>query len=1523
MQARLCSKGIRPSWLSTGLHARRPTARIRSYSSNSTGKDDNKYPSLDDILGSPATTFSQLITQLETLIKHPNPPRNYADALAKDEQRRTDFRDLTPEITPDEMSEKRKAPLRQRPRLLRNGQRVVEQVSGGPPEDPDDRPLSEATAASLGISAEQQERRRIWMSKIKGYTAFRQNLVSMDTLVNSMDAQDAAEADADAERDVMLEKGRESISQAQAQMDREDREFEQLIRRSWRIYDEDLADLDRARASKAPGGKAPGDKAPGSTPGGRAPDGSHSLHTRAAAGARQMHTSARVSAAAPGDADDKPQFTRRNIKVAKRGPHKTTYERRVAQSREVREVPAARTVGRSMIRAASVPSRAQVRKHVILAQDDVEIPIGATVHTGDLVEIRVDSEIAASSQFSVPLHLGGVVQKVTGRFHFNVVNGTGVLAGARERRVGFVAAGALFDRALLESSGVAAADAERVAAHGLRVREHVAAHGAEGLANAADAQLLYETNRAALLAQAAVRSAAGGVNRPPALDVEASDDLAVLQAPARPGAPAEPAAPAPAAGGGSEEEPVALVMLRVFPRVLRLLHQRADQLRRAHFQELGAHWALASAHGARHVTVDGLAALMFGGTGTVERLAAYMHLVGDALHYVPDGEYLFVTGRFALRPRGEVDEFERTLALARGGAPEFRAFIAKARRLVAFAHAREPSSPWHAAVDPDLAAYERTHRCALTGWRSKNAAFRRRPAAADAQPQPLLTAAEVDAVRFSETDALFIEAVRRYVLESGHEFAVYCSPYGVLAPYVLKKLRMYAGTSVSTATAFLADLGVWPHTFSPASHAPSQPFGSLAAAAGVSERRSMAEVLLGVHLHGVEHPAGPPPHAARFLPRRVPDSIAPPVAASVLTRRADAASAAGGDGAAAAQPAGQVMGKCDLYARDVCSHMRHDFGDLAVYTIDDAATRDVDDGLSVEHVRGADGATATWVHVHVADPTAVVPPGHVAAAAALQQAASMYYVERTQHMFPLAVVERLMGLAPRPDGRPTMALTFSFRLGAAGDIAEYRVRASLVRNIRAVPYDVAVRHLSFARQPAHVRSLAQLQTLERNATLIHPFAAADAQRPLYAARPADALPAQAVADLQALQQVAQRHLDWRVAEGAFTRYYGAGEVAIEPRGVRLPQQRLTRPVYASGARSPARWPRIVAGNSPVVADPAHAMVGELMIVAGRVAARFAGERGVPLLLRSQAAPDFAALGGVQAELPLALDELTAEQAQSAALVFDAIKRRARASGGLVDAKAFDEVRHMLQPTRLSTRAAPHTVMGIHDAFGYARVTSPMRRADDLVCHWQIKAQLLAEHGDAATRDATPWYWGAADLEDLASRLYLRGFLAGKIGDANTAFWRYSLIRRMESDARHGRLALPPQGFYCTDHASYEDTPWAYYDAARPGPLVWTAEVDNRDFSRPFISLKLGMLDVSCALPTRPIDPAYLPFAGTRVRVQTVSVDPITCMMIVKLAPEHLQPPETPRFWRHPIALTTFVTRHLTSDMPPAVMPAEE
>ncbi|KAJ1829608.1 hypothetical protein LPJ70_007098 [Coemansia sp. RSA 2708] len=124
------------------------------------------------------------------------------------------------------------------------------------------------------------------------------------------------------------------------------------------------------------------------------------------------------------------------------------------------------------------------------------------------------------------------------------------------------------------------------------------------------------------------------------------------------------------------------------------------------------------------------------------------------------------------------------------------------------------------------------------------------------------------------------------------------------------------------------------------------------------------------------------------------------------------------------------------------------------------------------------------------------------------------------------------------------------------------------------------------------------------------------------------------------------------------------------------------------------------------------------------------------------------------------------------------------------------------------------------------------------------------------------------------------------------------MQRMDFEARRGWLLPPPAGFYDTNSEHYRDLPWAYYDPSKPGPLIWTGVVDNRDASRAFISLILHSgLNVRAMLMPRVIDATKLPFSGTKVRVQLMGITPQRGQLVVKLAPEQYQPPETPQFWK--------------------------
>lgn len=126
--------------------------------------------------------------------------------------------------------------------------------------------------------------------------------------------------------------------------------------------------------------------------------------------------------------------------------------------------------------------------------------------------------------------------------------------------------------------------------------------------------------------------------------------------------------------------------------------------------------------------------------------------------------------------------------------------------------------------------------------------------------------------------------------------------------------------------------------------------------------------------------------------------------------------------------------------KDVMQDMRTDFGDLPVYCVDDADAEEIDDGVSLERVSGTDDTF--WVRIHVANPSAFIPPDHAIAKHAFSRYQTLYTPERTYPMLPKSVTQSHFSLAP---GRPT--LTFSAKLNIKGEVLETNVTNGYVNNV--------------------------------------------------------------------------------------------------------------------------------------------------------------------------------------------------------------------------------------------------------------------------------------------------------------------------------------------------------------------------------------------------------------------------------------------------------------------------------------------
>ena len=117
---------------------------------------------------------------------------------------------------------------------------------------------------------------------------------------------------------------------------------------------------------------------------------------------------------------------------------------------------------------------------------------------------------------------------------------------------------------------------------------------------------------------------------------------------------------------------------------------------------------------------------------------------------------------------------------------------------------------------------------------------------------------------------------------------------------------------------------------------------------------------------------------------------------------------------------------------------RLDLTDLETFTIDDADTRDRDDGLSLETVdRGY------RLGVHIADAGALVAIDGAMNGEADRRMATLYLPERSIPMLPPEFVHGVGSLDP-DHARPAVSLLVS--IDESGQVQDYEIRPSLIRS---------------------------------------------------------------------------------------------------------------------------------------------------------------------------------------------------------------------------------------------------------------------------------------------------------------------------------------------------------------------------------------------------------------------------------------------------------------------------------------------
>lgn len=386
---------------------------------------------------------------------------------------------------------------------------------------------------------------------------------------------------------------------------------------------------------------------------------------------------------------------------------------------------------------------------------------------------------------------------------------------------------------------------------------------------------------------------------------------------------------------------------------------------------------------------------------------------------------------------------------------------------------------------------------------------------------------------------------------------------------------------------------------------------------------------------------------------------------------------------------------------DGLDSMRHDFGQLPVYVIDDIGASELDDGISIEPCKndGQDPQTY-WVHVHIADPTSTLTPNSTLAQQARSFATAVYLPEFVSPMFPdSAMKQHAWSLGSEAPNKGQRVLTFSARIDEGGNVLEKQVRAAMVNNVATTTYD-KVNEILGASSPSPSQASDRLIFTWPTASM------PPAQENL---RSLSDLPSGAKGDFSTLQRLSHASLKQRVASGHITWQRSSNEsnLILGPR----PFFSSLDTELSTSALSTFQQPPHLAFTLPsttrseessVTSDRESAnIVAEFMILAGRIAASHLSSRQIPALYRAQDAPN--------ASSPQALQEFLASRDLET---------------GMTTFEAQLEKEIAFLPAYFSPTPSNHWTMGIKGSSGgYVQATSPLRRYNDMMIHWQLKSTL--------------------------------------------------------------------------------------------------------------------------------------------------------------------------------------------------------
>ena len=417
--------------------------------------------------------------------------------------------------------------------------------------------------------------------------------------------------------------------------------------------------------------------------------------------------------------------------------------------------------------------------------------------------------------------------------------------------------------------------------------------------------------------------------------------------------------------------------------------------------------------------------------------------------------------------------------------------------------------------------------------------------------------------------------------------------------------------------------------------------------------------------------------------------------------------------------------------QDTCAHIRRDFGNLAVYVIDDMDAEELDDGISVEYPDDGDPI----LHVHIANPTAFLPMDSEAYKYARQRSEKVYRATNSFAMLPESLFPQVNDIGLRGDSTtPQNVLTMSARVRQDGSLNDINVQCGIVRNVLTTSYAEVDKSFG-APMEAWTQDLpapSLLHTYDWNSTAPNP-----------AKRGISSLNAEAIDTLKEISSITKRHSEYRARYGGFAYETNRPDIVVS----NSDSMKLSQTNIAS--------------------SPSRRLVMNAAIIANSVAARFAKDNQIPVLYRTQ-------FNYISPSSQSDYEDLLAHRFVDIQTGIQQLD---------VPLKYAFRFQKWIGRPDLVTRPDSHELLGLlaKDG-GYTRVTSPLRRFGDLLGHYQIISYLLS--GNTSQLAFT-----SLQLLSLGSETRLKETLYAKMKKAES----YALLTKfMERFLRGEVVGMDPK-----------------------------------------------------------------------------------------------------------------------------------